>query len=320
MCSPHGSRAWAASSLSSLERHKGGGGEGVREPQSKQGQASLGLGALRTFITYFPPPPPTPNESEGCCGCVMLEGRHPLVWVLGQLVRQWLPPSAPSLPLPPSPPPTPGSSDGLCRVGLFTGSCRRGTCGDRGPWDTAPAGPVCAPTPEEAKGGCQEDPAAAPGEGAAPGAGEPAASGAGAPHRWVVPPYSAPALGMEVQGAGEGWAEGRGPAQAGGGDRGRTDRTQLDLSGGIPVNPPLWQHFVRKMPQVSKAAGVSMRLCGGSKGCRVPRPAPRLGLLRIKAAVCAARPRPGPWAADAQAARRGGLGCWFLRKGPMGRA
>ena len=60
MCSPHGSRAWDASSLSSLERHKGGGGEGVREPQSKQGQASLGLGALRTFITYFPPRPLPP--------------------------------------------------------------------------------------------------------------------------------------------------------------------------------------------------------------------------------------------------------------------
>lgn len=116
MCSPHGSQAWAASSLSSLERHKGGGGEGAQEPQSKQGQASLGLEALRTFITYFPPsphstPPPPGNESEGCCGCVMLEGRHPVVWVLGQLVRQWLPPSAPSLPLPPPPPPTPGSFD-----------------------------------------------------------------------------------------------------------------------------------------------------------------------------------------------------------------
>lgn len=30
---------------------------------------------------------------------------------------------------------------------------------------------------------------------------------------------------------------------------------------------------VRKIPQVSKAADVSMRLCGDSKGCRVPRPA-----------------------------------------------
>ena len=58
MCSPHGSRALAASSLSSLERHKSVGGEGVREPQSKQGQASLGLGALTTFITYFSPPAP----------------------------------------------------------------------------------------------------------------------------------------------------------------------------------------------------------------------------------------------------------------------
>lgn len=139
-----------------------------------------------------------------------------------------VPPSAPQLPLPPPRPTTPGSSDGLCHVGLFTGSCRRGTRGDRGPWDAAPAGPVCAPTPEEAQGGCQEDPAAAPGEGAAPGAGKPAASGAGAPYRWVIPPHSAPALGMEVQGAGqgwpeEGWAEWGGPAQAGGGDR-RKDR------------------------------------------------------------------------------------------------
>ena len=33
--------------------------------------------------------------------------------------------------------------------------------------------------------------------------------------------------------------------------------------------------------------------------------------------MCAVRPKPGLWAADAQAARRGGLGCWFLRKGPM---
>ena len=60
------------------------------------------------------------------------------------------------------------------------------------------------------------------------------------------------------------------------GTEGRTDRTQLDLCRGSPVNPPLWQLFVRKMPQVSEAAGISMRLCSGSKGCRVPRPATAL--------------------------------------------
>lgn len=182
------------------------------------------------------------------------------------------------------PPTTPGSSDGLCRVDLFAGSCRQQTHKDRGPWDAAPAGPVCAPTPEEAQGGCQEDPAAAPGEGAAPGAGKPAASRAGAPHRWVIPPLSTPALVMEVQGAGEGWPEegwvegwaGEAQPRIGVGTEGRTDRTWFDLCSESPVNPPLWQHFMRKMPQVSEAAGVSMRLCGGSKGCRVPRPATAL--------------------------------------------
>lgn len=81
MCSPHGSRAWAASSLSLLARHRSTGSEGVGEPQSKQGQTSLGLGALTTFITYFPQlpapprtPPPPPSESKGCCGCIMLQG------------------------------------------------------------------------------------------------------------------------------------------------------------------------------------------------------------------------------------------------------
>lgn len=171
---------------------------------------------------------PKAAVDASCCRdtrlSVRLEGCHPVVWLLEQLVRQWLPPSAPQLPLPPPRPTTPGLSDGLCHVGLFAGSCRRGTRGDRGPWDAAPAGPVCAPTPEEAQGGCQEDPAAPPGEGAAPGAGKPAASRAGAPHWWVIPPHSAPALGMDVQGAAqgwpeEGWAERGGPAQPGVGDR-----------------------------------------------------------------------------------------------------
>ncbi|XP_049558349.1 coiled-coil domain-containing protein 57 isoform X9 [Orcinus orca] len=74
------------------------------------------------------------------------------------------------------------SSDGLCCVDLFTGPGTWRTRRDRGPGGTAPSGPVCAPTPEEAQGGSQENPAAAPGEGAAPGAGEPAACRAGPPH------------------------------------------------------------------------------------------------------------------------------------------
>lgn len=139
-------------------------------------------------------------------------------------------------PPPTTPPTTPGSSDGLCRVDLFAGSCRRRTHKDRGPWDEPPAGPVCA---LDSRGSSRrlpgEDPAAAPEKEQLLELGNRAASRAGAPHRWVIPPLSTPALVMEVQGR-EGWPEegwwmgwaGEAQPRIGVGTEGRTDRTWFD--------------------------------------------------------------------------------------------
>ena len=97
--------------------------------------------------------------------CLILQGCSPGVRALGR-------------PACPSPTWRAGLTSSL-PMALFTGPCRPRTHGDQRPEATAPAGVVCAPTPEETEGGGPRNRPPPPGEGAAPGDRKQAPSGAG---------------------------------------------------------------------------------------------------------------------------------------------